>query len=112
MAGKVRSKVPANAVHPGEILWEEFMVPLGLKSTEPAKQLHITVPRVNELVRGRRSMTADVAMRLARYFGTSATVWVITPSLRRRLLKQRMSLQPLRSRLRARSEPVEELVEH
>lgn len=58
MAGKVRSKVPANAVHPGEILREEFMVPLGLTSTELAKQLHITVPRANELVRGRRSMTA------------------------------------------------------
>ena len=76
MARKVRSKVPGNAVHPGEILREEFMVPLGLTSTELAKQLHITVPRVNELVRGRRSMTADVAMRLARYFGTSATVWM------------------------------------
>ncbi len=76
MAQKVRSKVPANAVHPGEILREEFMVPLGLTSTELAKNLHITVPRVNELVRGRRGMTADTAMRLARYFGTSAKLWM------------------------------------
>ncbi len=76
MAQKVRRKVPANAVHPGEILREEFMVPLGLTSTELAKNLHITVPRVNELVRGRRGMTADTAMRLARYFGTSAKLWM------------------------------------
>lgn len=76
MAQKVRSKVPAHAVHPGEILREEFMVPLGLTSTELAKSLHITVPRVNELVRERRSMTADTAMRLARYFGTSAKLWM------------------------------------
>jgi addiction module HigA family antidote len=52
------------------------MVPLGLTSTELARSLHITVPRVNELVRERRAMTADTAMRLARYFGTSARPWM------------------------------------
>ncbi len=76
MAGKVKIKVPANAVHPGEILREEFMGTMGLTSTELAKYLHISVPRVNEIVRERRAVTADTAMRLARYFGTSAKVWM------------------------------------
>ena len=75
MAGKVKSKVPANAVHPGEILREEFMAPMGLTSTELAKHLRVSVPRVNEIVRERRAVTADTAMRLARYFGTSAKLW-------------------------------------
>ena len=76
MAGKAKKKVPANAVHPGEILREEFMVPLGLTSTELAKHLRISVPRVNEIVRERRAITADTAMRLSRYFGTSPNMWM------------------------------------
>ncbi len=76
MAAKVKKKVPANAVHPGEILREEFMSPMGLTSTALAKHLHISVPRVNEIVRERRAITADTAMRLGRYFGTSAKVWM------------------------------------
>ena len=76
MAGKVKSKVPANAVHPGEILREEFMAPMGLTSTELAKHLRVSVPRVNEIVRERRAVTADTAMRLARYFGTYAKLWM------------------------------------
>jgi antitoxin HigA-1 len=76
MAGKAKIKVPANAVHPGEILREEFMVPLGLTSTELARQLHISVPRVNEIVRQRRAVTADTALRLGRYFGTDAQTWM------------------------------------
>jgi addiction module HigA family antidote len=76
MDGRAKKKVPANAVHPGEILREEFMVPLGLTSTELAKHLHISAPRVNEIARERRAITADTAMRLARYFGTSAKLWM------------------------------------
>jgi addiction module HigA family antidote len=66
----------ANAVHPGEVLREEFMVPMGLTSTELAKHLHTSVPRVNDIVRERRAITADTAMHLARYFGTSAKLWM------------------------------------
>ncbi|MGC2210096.1 MAG: HigA family addiction module antitoxin [Candidatus Korobacteraceae bacterium] len=76
MAGKAKGKASANAVHPGEILREEFMVPLGLTSAELARQLHISVPRVNEIARERRAITADTAMRLGRYFGTSAKLWM------------------------------------
>ena len=71
-----KERRPANAVHPGEILREEFMVPMGLTSTQLAAHLHISVPRVNDIVRERRAITADTAMRFARYFGTSAKLWM------------------------------------
>jgi len=64
------------AIHPGEVLREEFMKPLGLSSYRVAKELHIPIPRVNEIVREQRSITADTALRLARYFGTSPQVWM------------------------------------
>jgi addiction module HigA family antidote len=64
------------AVHPGEILREEFMKPLDLTSNKLARELHISVPRVNDIVLERRSITADTAIRLARYFGGSAQTWM------------------------------------
>lgn len=69
-------RVPANAVHPGEVLREEFLVPLGLTAAELARRLHVPVPRVNDIVRERRAISADTAMRLARYFGTSPDLWM------------------------------------
>lgn len=72
----IKKRGPANAVHPGEILREDFMVPLGLNATELAKHLRISLPRVNDIIRERRGITADTAMRLSRYFGTSADVWM------------------------------------
>jgi len=52
------------------------MDPLGLSSYRLAKELHVSAPRINDLVRGKRSITADTAMRLSRYFGTSAQLWL------------------------------------
>ncbi len=70
-------KIPfAYSIHPGDILKTEFMEPLGLSSYRLAKELHVSAPRVNDLVRGKRSITADTAMRLSRYFGTSAQFWL------------------------------------
>ena len=66
----------AFSIHPGEILLTEFMVPLGLTSYRLAKELHISAPRVNDLVRGKRGITADTALRLSRYFGNSAQFWI------------------------------------
>ena len=66
----------AYSIHPGEILLSEFMEPLGLTAYRVAKDLHISVPRVNDLVRGKRGITADTALRLARYFGNSAQFWL------------------------------------
>ena len=64
------------SVHPGEILRTEFMEPLGLSSYRLAKELHVSAPRINDLVREKRSITADTAMRLSAYFGVSAQFWL------------------------------------
>ena len=66
----------AFSIHPGEILLNEFMEPHGLTAYRLAKELRISVPRVNDLVRGRRGITADTALRLIRYFGNSAQFWI------------------------------------
>jgi addiction module HigA family antidote len=66
----------AFSIHPGEILRTEFMQPLGLRAYRLAKELYISVPRVNDLVRGKRRITADTALRLGRYFGNSAQFWI------------------------------------
>ena len=63
-------------IHPGEILREEFMLPLGLSSNALAGAIGVTAARVNEIVRGRRGISADTALRLARYFGTDAQSWM------------------------------------
>ena len=63
-------------VHPGEILREDYLVPLGLSATALAKALNVPSQRVNEIVRERRAVTADTAMRLARYFGGDARSWL------------------------------------
>ena len=63
-------------IHPGEILREEFMRPLGITQERLARDLRIPVQRVNLIVRGKRGITADTAYRLARYFGTSVELWV------------------------------------
>src|SRR5438477_5805917 len=62
--------------HPGEILREDFLVPLGLSATALAKALNVPSARVNDIVRERRSVTADTAMRLARYFGGDGRSWL------------------------------------
>ena len=66
----------AFSIHPGEILLTEFMQPLGLTAYRLAKELHISAPRVNDIVRGKRALTADTSLRLSRYFGTSAQFWI------------------------------------
>jgi addiction module HigA family antidote len=63
-------------IHPGEILADVFMSPLGLSANRLALDLHIPANRVTEIVRGRRAITADTALRLARYFDTSAELWL------------------------------------
>jgi addiction module HigA family antidote len=63
-------------IHPGEILAEEFMKPLGLSINALARDLHVPPNRVHAIVHGKRSITADTALRLAAYFGTSAELWM------------------------------------
>jgi addiction module HigA family antidote len=63
-------------VHPGEILREDFLRPLGLTVNKLALELHVPSTRIAEIVRGRRRVTADAALRLARYFNTNAEFWL------------------------------------
>src|SRR3990170_4496836 len=63
-------------VHPGEILTEEFLKPLGLTKYRLAKELHIPAQRIGDVVNGKRSITADTALRLARYFNTTPDFWL------------------------------------
>ena len=61
---------------PGEMLAEEFLKPLRMTQKELARRIHVSVPRVNEIVRGKRSITPDTALRLARLFRTSPEFWL------------------------------------
>jgi addiction module HigA family antidote len=63
-------------VHPGEILLEEFLQPLGVSQYFLAKQIGVSPRRINEIVHGQRRISADTALRLARFFGTSERFWI------------------------------------
>lgn len=64
------------AIHPGEFLREDFLVPLGLSANALAIALRVPVTRISEILRERRGITADTALRLARYFGTTPDFWM------------------------------------
>ena len=63
-------------IHPGEVLVEDFMKPLGLSQYRVAHEIGVTPIRISQIVNGQRSISVDTAMRLARYFGTSAAAWL------------------------------------
>ena len=63
-------------VHPGEILLEEFLTPLAVSQYRLAKEIGVPARRINEIVHGQRRISADTALRLARYFGTSERFWI------------------------------------
>ena len=63
-------------IHPGEVLMEEFLEPLGISQYRLAKDISVPPRRINEIVHGKRSITADTALRLARFFGTTERFWL------------------------------------
>ena len=63
-------------VHPGEVLLEEFLKPMGISQNHLAMRISVPARRINEIVLGKRRITADTALRLAQYFGTSAKFWL------------------------------------
>ena len=63
-------------VHPGEVLREDYLKPLGMSANALSKALHVPAPRINDIVRERRGVSADTALRLARYFGGDAASWL------------------------------------
>jgi addiction module HigA family antidote len=69
-------KAPLPPIHPGEILREEFLVPLGMSAHELAMALRVPATRVNDIVHEKRGITADTALRLSRYFGTTSRFWM------------------------------------
>jgi len=74
-----KNQTPKNGmrpVHPGEILREDYLVELGLRANALAQALSVPAPRVNDVVRERRGITADTALRLARYFDTTPQFWL------------------------------------
>ena len=70
----LEQKIPP--IHPGEILLDEFLAPLGISQYRLAKDISVPPRRINEIVQGKRSITADTALRLGRYFGTSEQFWL------------------------------------
>ena len=63
-------------VHPGEILWLDFMQPMGISQNRLAREIGVPPRRINEIIHGKRGITADTALRLSLFFGTSAEVWL------------------------------------
>jgi antitoxin HigA-1 len=63
-------------IHPGEILLEEFLKPMGLSQYRVAKDINVSPRRINEIVHGKRNISADTALRLSRYFGLSERFWM------------------------------------
>ncbi len=95
--------VEIDPIHPGEILWEEFMKPLGISQNGLARALDLPPTRIHDIVHGRRAITPDTAFRLALHFGTSPEFWLN--------LQHRYDLLRLErregARLRARIRPLE-----
>ena len=81
-------------IHPGEILSEEFLVPMGVSQSRLARDINVPPRRVNEICLGKRAITPDTALRLARYFGMSAEFWMT--------LQQRYDLECAKDALAAR----------
>jgi antitoxin HigA-1 len=67
---------PLHAIHPGEILLEDFLEPMGLTRYRLAKDIHVTLPRINDIVHGKLSISADTALRLGTYFRLPAEFWM------------------------------------
>ena len=96
----VRQLLPP--VHPGEILKEEFMEPLGLSARALAKRLGIPHNRISGIVNGSRAVTAETALRLARYFGTSAELWTALQADYELEVERRQSLRTIEREVRPR----------
>jgi len=98
----IKSEGPAGwAVHPGEILREEFLEPMGISAYRLAVELHVSPPTVNDIVREKRGITPEMAARLAKYFGTSELFWLnlqdafAIHQVRRRYSKELKAIRPL-----------------
>src|SRR5690349_2485322 len=102
MTRKLRKRRSEGAwnIHPGEILREEFLKPLAMSSYELAKRVRVPAPRINDIVLEKRGVTADTAVRLAKFFGTSEGFWMNLQSFyeiraaKERIAKELGRIQP------------------
>ena len=74
MAKKEQDRLPN--IHPGEVLFEEFLKPFGISAYKLAQDTRVPQTRISEIIHGKRRVTADTAIRLSKYFGTSAEFWI------------------------------------
>jgi addiction module HigA family antidote len=74
--GQIMSEEKLRPIHPGEVLLEEFLIPMDLSQNRLAMDIRVPARRINEIVHGKRRITADTALRLARYFGVSPQFWL------------------------------------
>src|ERR1700694_2136463 len=95
--------VTRSPVHPGEMLREEFMKPLGISINGLALELHVPVTRISQIVNERRGISADTALRLARHFGTSADFWMNIQKDYELLLTRHKSLKTIERQVRRRT---------
>jgi addiction module HigA family antidote len=89
-------------VHPGEIIKEDVLRPLGMSVNRLALELRVPVSRLNEIVNGRRSITADTALRLGRYLGTSAQVWLNLQAAYELEVAERSSIREIKRQVHPR----------
>ena len=88
--------------HPGDTIREEYLVPLGMNVSALAKELGVGTARLGEIVRGRRGITADTALRLARYFGTTPELWLNLQAFYDLRMAQRESGRTIERRVKPR----------
>ena len=86
--------------HAEEVLREDFLIPMGLSANALAKALHVAPPRINDIVRQRRGITADTALRLARYFGGDARSWMNLQAAYELRVAELASAKPIRREVR------------
>lgn len=89
-------------VHPGEILREEYMKPLGLSANALARALSVTPARINDIAREKRSISGDTALRLAQYFGTDAISWLNLQSAYDLRMAEKTAGQVIKKKIRPR----------
>ena len=87
-------------IPPGEILLEEFMKPLGISQNKLARDVDVPVTRINQVVRGKRSITADTALRLGKYFNTSPEMWLNLQNLYDLRIAKNMDWPQIKDRIR------------
>ncbi len=95
------------AIHPGEILYEEFLVPFGMTAHALSKALHVAPARINEIVRKERGITAETALRLSRYFGTTAQFWLNLQLAYDLRVTEKKALQKIEAEIEPREDHLE-----